>query len=303
MIRPCRFPTWCAFSFLAALATACLPALAYNPPTDTAGPVQVQIEGPADLKQVGVPTAYRVALENRSDEAVEGTVELGLIDGWQAEPAKPAKFVLPPKGKQTTEFRVTAAQAAYSGHYPIHVWVRFTAQGKPQVAHPVLIVKTELTQAPRPVVQVPWKAFPVPASSELALWRLPAVRAVIHVFKESPRTMPDGWQGSDARTGGTFQVRRHALGGQDREVVAIHPPYKEGLIGTLAAEFPLQLPKQKPLRLVFANAVIPEGEGDGVTFRVRAVPLDAPAGELGKVLYERHTKASTWEPAEADLSA
>ena len=82
----------------------------------------------------------------------------------------------------------------------------------------------------------------------------------------------------------------------------MHPPWHSGHAGTMALEFPLQLPSNTPLRLRFANAMSEE-RGDGVTFRVRVTPIDAPVGRLGQVVFERHTKATTAEPAEVDLSA
>jgi hypothetical protein len=63
-----------------------------------------------------------------------------------------------------------------------------------------------------------------------------------------------------------------------------------------------------PLKLTFANALRDnhpdQGEppSDGVTFRVRVTPLDAPEGTEGEVVFEHHTLAKRWEPHEADLS-
>jgi hypothetical protein len=70
----------------------------------------------------------------------------------------------------------------------------------------------------------------------------------------------------------------------------------------LLVEYPLELPQDTPLTLHFANAMAPGGQSDGVTFRVRALPIDAPRGQLGPVLFERHTDSKTWLDGQADLS-
>ncbi len=298
--RCSRTTLWVAWVVLAAQAST---AWAYNPPVDTAGPLVVRIEGPEEVTRTDVALPVRVVLENRGDKPIEGTVQLGLVDRWRTEPAGPVKFAVEPRAKTATEFKVTAGRGTYSAHYPIHAFARFEWEGKRQVAHPILIFQTKLPDPPRPALPVEWKPVGMPESGELALWRVPAVRAVIAVFGEKPQVMPVGWQGSESRTGGTLHVDHYTAAGSPREVVRIHPPWQQGLVGTLLAEYPLHLPKRTPLVLKFANAVIPEGQGDGVTFRVRVLPLDSPAGKMGKVVFERHTAAKTWESGEADLSA
>lgn len=278
-------------------------AWAYNPPVDTAGPLTATIEAPAEVAQVDVPQKVRVVLESRHDRRLEGSVEIKVIDRWRAEPSGPVRFSVDAGAKAAVEFHVVAGLGTYSGHYPIHAFVTFEMEGKQFTAHPILILQTRLPPPPRPAPEVDWKPFPLTEGGQLALWRLPNVRAVVAVFKESPQTMPAGWQGSEPRTGGSFGVRRQTFAGQTREVVAIHPPYRDGLVGTLAAEYPIALPKSARVRLSFATAIVPEGQSDGVTFRVRVLPFDAPAGELGQVVFERHSAAKTWEPGEADLTA
>ena len=85
--------------------------------------------------------------------------------------------------------------------------------------------------------------------------------------------------------------------------MAIHPPWRDGKAGTAALEFPIVLPAGGPIRLHFQNAVVDDGQGDGVTFRVRVAPIDAPEGQLGAVVFERHSAAKRWgTEGEADLS-
>ena len=87
---------------LAAGIVACalvLPAAAFNPPVDTAGSLVVRIEGPEQATETGVPLPVRVAIENRSDAPVEGTLEIGLVDRWRVEPAGPQKFAVGSRGR------------------------------------------------------------------------------------------------------------------------------------------------------------------------------------------------------------
>ncbi len=292
-------------SMLAAVIGVCLsatPAAAYNPPVDTAGPLTVRIEGPEEVTEAEAPLPVRVVLENRGDEAIEGTIELAVIDGWHVQPKGPVRFSVDARGKVGREFKVLAGKKTYNAHYPVHAYARFQSQGKQLVAHPILIVETKLPQPPRAAAPFEWKPFRLAENGRLALWRLPIHRSVVAVFGEEPKTMPIGWQGSESRSRGSFQIRSESLGGETRSVAAIHPPWYDGLVGTQLVEFPLELPQGTPIRLSFANAVTPTGEGDGVTFRVRVLPLNAPEGEFGKIVFERHTDAKTWSAAEADLS-
>ncbi|MHC4398760.1 MAG: DUF5696 domain-containing protein [Planctomycetota bacterium] len=277
-------------------------ALAYNPPVDTAGPLTVRIEGPEEIAETETAAPVVVILENRGDERIEGTLHVSVIDRWRVEPAEPVSFAVDAGGAARREFRVTAGEGTFNAHYPIHAYVRFRSGGEARTAHPILILETKLAEPPQAVIPVAWQPFPVAADGELALWRLQAHRSVIAVFGEKPKTMPAGWQGSEPRCRGSLSLRSETLAGQARSVLAIHPPWYDGLVGTQLVEFPLALPECKPIMLRFANAVTPTGEGDGVTFRVRVAPLEAPEGELGQVVFDRHVDATTWHEAEADLS-
>jgi hypothetical protein len=84
--------------------------------------------------------------------------------------------------------------------------------------------------------------------------------------------------------------------GTARDAIAMHPPWIPGG-GTLFADYRVQVPDAKPIRLLFANAIRDNREtepaSDGVTFRVWA-------GQ--DKLYERHTDSKTWVDGQADLS-
>ena len=211
---------------------------AFNPPVDTAGPLTVRIEGPEEVTQTDVPLAVRVILENRGEKRLEGTLQLGVIDRWKAEPAQPVKFTVDGKARTTQEFKVVAGKGTYSAHYPIHAWARFDLDGKPHCAHPILVVRTNLPLVPRAAGALEWKPVKAPETGALALWNVPVQRSIVAVFGEQAQTMPVGWQGSEPRTGGSMHTRQQTLAGQTRQVVAMHPPWQKGLVGTLLVEFP-----------------------------------------------------------------
>jgi len=292
----------CLVALIAASWLAAVEAQAFNPPIDTVGPLTARIEAPEEITKAQSPVAVRVVLENPSDRPIDGTVELQLIDHWQANPIGPVKFTVGKKATTTAEFKITPAAKSYNAHYPIHAFVRFATDGKSRVAHPIFVLRTKFPSTPAAVVPVEWRPISLPATGEMGLWMLPVRRSIVVVQNESPLTMPVGWQGAEPRTGGTTAVATQALGGEQRDIILMHPPWYEGRVGTIATEFPLQLPKTQPLRFQFANAVAPEGQGDGVTFRVRVAPFDSPAGTLGQIVFDRHTAAKTWQTAEVDLS-
>lgn len=289
-----------------ALSCACLllprPAAAFNPPVDRAGPLTVRIEGPETVTESGKPLSVRVLLQNKGDAALEGTLRIGLIDRWQSEPAGAVPFRVEAGAAQTREFRVTAGEGTYSAHYPVHAFARFTHEGRELTAHPVLVLETKLPRRPRAPAPLEWKPQPAPDPGELALWQAPVFRAVYQVFGREAKTMPAGWRGGEERTGATLVVERPALDGKPLEAVGMHPPWREGLAGTIAAEFPLALPKTAPVKLAFALGQIQDGQSDGLTFRVRVAPFDAPDGQFGEVVFEKTVLAKSWQPAEADLS-
>lgn len=291
-----------ATTLVLACLLPCNFATAYNPPVDTAGPLTVHIEAPEEVKELETPVPVRVVLENKGESAIRGTIELKLIDRWRAEPAGTVEFNVEAKASTSRQFTITAGKGTYSAHYPIHAYVRFESGGNSLVAHPILIFQTKLPAAPVAAEPIPWEPFSVADGGQLALWQLPVHRTVVEVFGQKPQTMPVGWQGSEEQSQGSFRVGQVALDGESREAVFIHPPWSRGNVGTLCVEYPLALPEAKPIMLEFANGMTPDGQSDGVTFRVRVAPWDAPAGTLGDVAFERHTAAKTWQPARADVS-
>jgi hypothetical protein len=294
---------WLAILLGIALTSSPSPVRAFLPPMDQAGPLVMRIDGPGEVTQIDTPVPVRVLIENRGDTPVQGTVELKMIDRWTASSAGLLSFALAGQATESREFTVQAGKGAYEAHYPIHAYARFVHEGKPLIAHPILIVQMKLDDSPgTPRTPPEWKPYAITRTGELAVWQLPTRRAVVQVFGEAARTMPPGWHGTEAATGASVEVRPQAVGPDRRTVLAIHPPWRGGQVGTALAEFPIVLPETRPITLRFASAVTADGQGDGVTFRVRALPFDAPDGEPGAVVFERHSAArAQGEPGVADL--
>ena len=297
--------------FAALVGVASGRAVGFDPPVDRAGPITARIEGPAEVTQIGQPIPVAVVLENKADAPVSGTVQLRLIDRWRSQPAEPVRFEVPgwdrkrpgnPPGVQRLNFQILAERPTYSAHYPIHAYVRFQHGGQEYLAHPILIFQTKLAESPRPRRTTAWAAQPTPAPGELALDQVPVFRMVYQVFGQQAQSMPVGWTGTHEPTGTTFHRSQMTLAGQSRQGFVVHPPWRNGRAGTMIVELPLQLPTEKPLVFRSFLGQIPEGQSDGLTFRVRVLGWDAPEGQFGQVVWEKHLLAKTWQPVEVDLS-
>ena len=276
---------------------------AFNPPVDKVGPLTVRIVGPETVTQIDAALDVQVIVDNQGDEPISGTVRLGLTDGWRSEPADAVPFTAGAKSKTACGFRVTVAPGSYSAHYPIHAFATFAWQGQPQTAHPILVLETKLPPPPKAAATLAWEPLPLTGNRTLALLQVPVRRAVVAVFGQPPQTMPVGWTGAAEGNRGSINFQNgQRLGDVARDVLGIHPPWFEGQVGTAWVEYPLALPQATPIKLRFATAVTPTGEGDGVSFRVRVAALDAPEGQAGEVIFERHSAAKSWEDGEADLS-
>ena len=150
-------------------------APAFNPPVDTEGPLTVRIEGPEVVREVDAPLPVRVIVKNTGTQPIDGTIELGLIDRWHSAPAEPVRFSVPAGGAVTQAFTVTAGKGTYSAHYPIHAYARFTLDGKPRTAHPILILQTELADPPRVTRPLAFAPVTAPSDGQLSLWSVPSL--------------------------------------------------------------------------------------------------------------------------------
>lgn len=287
---------------VAVLLTCAAGVFAYNPPVDQVGPLTVRIVGPDTVTQKDTAFEVQVTFQNQSDQPISGAVRLGLIDGWRSEPADAVPFTVAAKSKTSCGFRVTVAEGSYSAHYPIHAYATFAWEGQPRTAHPILILEMKLPARARSAPALAWEPLPLTGDRTLALLQVPVRRAVVAVFGQPSQTMPVGWTGAAEGNRGSINFQNaQRLGDVARDLLAIHPPWFEGKAGTAWVEYPLTLPQATPISLRFATAVTPTGDGDGVTFRVRVAALDAPEGESGETVFERHSAAKKWEDGEADL--
>lgn len=288
---------------LATLAIS-VSALAYTPPVDRAGPLTVRIEADKEFVKREMPQPVQVVLENSGEAALEGQLAIRLVDDWRVTPAEPVKFSVAAKAKQTLAFHVAAGPKSYGGvKYPIHAVATFTAAGVEQRAHPILIVDTKFPPVDREQPPAAWKPIAVGPNQSLGLWMLPQRRALVLVNGEKPLVQPFGWLGVEPRSHAHCEVHSNKFHGETHDGISMHPPYADRHVGSLAMEYPIQLPKTDSIRLTFAAAAGAGGKGDGVTFRVRVAPFDAPPGALGKVAFERHVKpADVWPKCDANLT-
>ncbi len=147
------------------LLTGAVCLVAYRPAADTAGPLTVKIEGPAQITHTGAPENLAVELENSGDATLSGTVRVHGIDRWTVQPASPVHFSVAAKATAKLDFTVTAAEVTFNADYPIHAFAEFEWQGRQQKAHPVLVVPVRLADPPRPPVQPPAAKPPSPATT------------------------------------------------------------------------------------------------------------------------------------------
>ncbi|MCX7428135.1 MAG: hypothetical protein NTW96_21205, partial [Planctomycetia bacterium] len=229
---------------------------------------------------------------------------VALVMAWATgAPAFTVRFSVPAGGAVTQAFTVTAGKGTYSAHYPIHAYARFTLDGKPRTAHPILILRTELADPPRVTRPLAFTPVTAPSNGQLSLWSVPIYRAVIAPLGKEPQVMPVGWQGSEPTNRASVNIGPQTLGGDGRSVMFLHPPWFAGQPGHILVEWPLVLPKTTPQVMHFANGINEAATGgDGVTFRVRVLAVDAPAGQEGEIVFDRHTAAKTWQEASVDLS-
>ncbi len=278
----------------------CAPGLAYNPPTDTAGPITVSMQPPAvgaygaggyaDLSRPGVPFTVPVSVQNSSDREVSGTLRVAVIDQWTADPSGPIPFRVGPHGRLRREFTLSFGPGSYNAHYPIHVWAEFEYQGRKMLAHPVMIVQTHIADLPRPKLPVAWKPVTVPKGGTLGLWRMPVRREsaeVVNVGAEAGQAGREVFEAGSIFVYGPLAARE-GIG----VTLGPRPPSRRERIESAAVEYPLALPAATPLRLEFAM------RGDA-TFVVKAAPFE---GDSWTILFDRKPRGSAWEPASVDLA-
>ncbi len=293
------------FVVVAVLLLAPIVAMAFNPPEDASGPVKLRIEAPTVFRSATARFTAVVVIENGGTAPVSGQVRLYGTDEWTASPVEPQPFTASSAAPFGLTYTVTPSAGAYNARYPLHAEAKLDApvDGR-DTLHAILIAEMQRPDPPRPARVEPWTPWPIDGTAAKALLRFPARRAVWQVFGAEPHTTPSGWQGADPVTGTAVDFSTQRTHPDGRDTLMMHPCWRGGS-GTVLAEFALQLPAT-PCHLNFANAIRDTQPGepasDGVTFRVRVAPFDAPDGTFGEVVFERHTDSKTWLDGEADLS-
>jgi len=289
-----------------ALILLAAPAQAFHPAVSRNGPIELSLEGPAKTAERAI--ALTATIRNTGDGPVSGKVRIQAIDDWRATPAEGQSFLVPGRSQLQLAFRATAGPNTYNALYPFHAFADCEIAEKKLTCHVVLVVETQLADPPRPAVApVDFRPIEVQANSRLALWRVPVHRTVIQLRDRKTTMQPPGWSGAESAHRTSVFFNRSENRGTTKPVIAIHPPW-HGQSGTALLEFPLRLPDGGAIELSFAHAIrshhVEAGEppSDGVTFRVRAVPMDAPAGVFGEILYEQHSDAKVWKDAKTDLT-
>jgi hypothetical protein len=295
------------FTVILGLAVAIPCAYAFNAPVDSAGPLTVRINGPEAITVLETATTWEVELVNEGAAPVSGLLQIEVIDDWKIE-GPLVQPVLVAAGKSlSVSFTAIAGKGTYNAWYPIHVRVIFELDKKRYEVHPVLLVRTNVTDVPRPESAVPWKAITVPDQGRRSLVSLPVHRVIMKPFTGDPIVLPVGWRGTEALTRAVIHHPGAQALPETRQALFVHPPWYEGRSGSALIEMPVTLPTATPLRFECAVAIqgqMPsEPPSDGVTFRLYVAPLDAAPGVLGTLLFEKHTDSKTWEPVSVDLAA
>ncbi len=295
------------FVLIVGVATAMPCALAFNAPVDSAGPLTVRINGPETITAIETTTSWEVELINEGVAPVSGLLQIEVIDDWKIE-GSAVQPVLVAAGKSlSVPFTAIAGRGTYNAWYPIHVRVLFEWEGVRLEVHPILLVRTNITDVPRPESLLPWKAIPIAAQGTRSLAGLPVHRVVARPFGGTPILLPTGWQGTEPVTKAVVHSPGTRALPDPHKALFMHPPWFGGHMGTLRVELPLALPESVPLRFESAIALErqqpSEPDSDGVTFRVYVAPLDIASGETGTLLFEKHTDSKTWEDVSVDLAA
>lgn len=281
----------------------------FNPPKDAADGLELELEGPSRWERAEDPLMLKVRLRNDRSSSVQGALTISGVDGWTFGPEASRTVLIAAGASFECEVQAKPGPRVYAEIYPIHAtWVPEAGADAPGL-HAVHFVESGVRRTPAldesDVVYPPLRL----ESGRIALAAWTGAQVFIQEDGQVPMAMPAGWRGSEGRTRGSFTLPGWVDRGEARSAVGIHPPWYEGRIGVLWVEYAVELPEQGPIRLHFGTAIRdhnPErGEpaSDGVTFRVRVVPMDAERGVLGALLFDRHTDSKQWMDAEVNLDA
>lgn len=288
-----------------AVAVVSPAVLAFGPSELTEGTLTARITVPETVTDVGKPHPVLVSIRNGGETAVKGSARLNVIDEWTYTPAE-APFAVAPGEEATLAFDVVAGEGSYNVPYPVHAEVAFTSAGATRTVAPVAVIHVNRPSPPGVHYDETWRPIELRPDSALALWQVRTRRVIAFPGGSEPLVMPVGWQGSEPGTSASAVFDQRIPRGDVRPSIAMHPVWKQSR-GPIMVEYPLSLPANQPVRMTFAYAIRDTRQGepasDGVTFRVRASAMDAPAGAQGDIVFEQHSDAKTWQDAEVDLSA
>lgn len=288
-----------------------------NFPTQTVGPLTIKVQAPTvggpignygsagllELTQSDVPFWVGVWLINSDSATIRGTLSLGVIDEWRAEPSGPIPFEVGPKGWKRFEFQTRFGRGTLNIEYPVHATVEFDYEGQHLTADPVLLLKPKLSNPPRAEMPIEWTPQAIPRNGAFALWRLP----VHHQQFMSGEALPFGvWPEPTSTVTEPIEFDVRTRRGAEKETLMVHlgvvPPSNRHEVKMAEVEYPLALPTVQPLQFDFSVAVADSLAVAGATFRIRVLPFEAPTAGGGRVIWERNVHATQWERAEIDLS-
>ena len=273
----------------------------FLPPTDTAGPLTISIEGSGEVEMLGQPLPFAVKLENNGQSPLEVALRLEVIDSWRIEAPSTRKLSIPPHSTRISSFQIIPGSRSHAALYPIHAFADSRLDGTSLAAHAILV--TRVTDSALVAAESPSGRLPPLALSGNARLRLDVPGTFQPGFSfsgKTPLSRPVGWQGTDPQTGASIQ-----LGSEDRGIrcpaIAMHPPWRKGW-GDVFVDYRITLPHQTPITLAFATAIRDhareEPPSDGVQFTV----LASEGGDF-KPLFSRFSASKKWEPGSVDLSS
>ena len=288
----CRHHAWLL------IAIVLLPNVhAYNGHQVKEGPLELSIPEFQPVTRHDAPVDVIVILRNASEKQLAVKVEMGgLVDQWRAVGKTKIAVELKPGQEHKAPFKMSAGEGALSAHYPVHVYARFEWEGVRHTAHAIRIFECKFAKKQSSTVEPKeMEAVKIPAAGAVSLYTNRLQRVAWSYYDKPLFYMPQRWQGSDSQCRANFG-KYVVIRGTAKKAIAMHPPWVPGG-GTIFADYLLELPGTKPIKLRFANAIrdntAKEPPSDGVTFRVWA-------GD--RKLFERHSASKTWVEGEADLS-
>ncbi|MEW6355323.1 MAG: hypothetical protein AB1696_03280 [Planctomycetota bacterium] len=271
--------------------------LAFNGHIVTEGPLTLTIGPIEEVTDYDAPRDVEVSLKNSSDFPLKIRLQMrNLVDEWRAVGNAEATVDAKPNEESKTTFRIAAGEGACSALYPVHVYATFEHEGKEIVAHAVQVFesnfKKEVAASTKPAEM---ETAIVPGHGALPLYPLRSHRVTWCYYDKPLVYMPVGWQGSAPDSRANF-ARQPVARGVTKPALQMHPPWQPGG-GSIFAEYRVKLPDEKPIKLLFANAIRDsaptEPKSDGVTFSVWI-------GD--EKVFDRHSDSKVWLDGEADLS-